>query len=80
MRLVMLGGAVGLLLLPETAVGYTLNGQQMMNRWTASDRCAAAARKQFPDYNPGSNLKRDKVMQQCLAGNFLPLRGDLEHQ
>jgi hypothetical protein len=80
MRLIMLGAALVMLLLPESAVGYSLNGQQMMNRWVASDRCAAAAQKQFPDYTPESNLKRDKAMQQCLANGSLPPRGDLQHQ
>jgi hypothetical protein len=80
MRLIVLGTALALLLLPKTAAAYSLNGQQMANRWAASDRCAAAAQKQFPDYNPSSNLKRDKAMQQCLATGSLPPRGDLQHQ
>jgi hypothetical protein len=33
MRLIMLGAALAMLLLPDTVVAYSLNGQQMMNRW-----------------------------------------------
>jgi hypothetical protein len=80
MRWIMLGVALAALLLPEKAVAYSLNGQQMMNRWAASDRCAAAAQRQFPDYTPEANAKRDQAMQQCLADNFAPPRGELQHQ
>jgi hypothetical protein len=80
MRSIMLGVALAMLLLPEKATATSLNGQQMMTRWAASDRCAAAAQRQFPDYTPESNAKRDQAMQQCLANGFDPPRGDLQHQ
>lgn len=80
MRFIMLGAVLALLLVPASAFAYTSNGQQMMNRWAASDRCAAAAQRQFPDYTPEANAKRDQAMQQCLANSFAPPRGDLQHQ
>lgn len=57
----------------------SLNGNAMMQRWNASDRCAASAQKQFPDYTPESNAKRDNAMKQCLASGYLPPRQDLNH-
>ena len=33
-----------------TARAATLNGNSMMNKWAASDRCAPAAQKGFPDF------------------------------
>jgi hypothetical protein len=49
-------------------------GMQEMQRWTASDRCIAAAQKAFPDYTPESLAKRDQSMKQCLASGLLPPR------
>jgi hypothetical protein len=46
--------------------------------WTASDRCARAAFKQFPDYTPESNAKRDHAVQLCLASGNLPPRASTE--
>jgi hypothetical protein len=66
------------LVMPITAMAFTQYGQQMMRTWSASDRCAAAARKAFPDYTPESNAKRDAQMKNCLSGSNLPPRGDLE--
>jgi hypothetical protein len=62
---------------PCSAMATSLNGNVMMRNWSASDRCAAAAQKQFPDYTPEANAKRDSVMKQCLAQGYLPPRGDL---
>ncbi len=64
---------------PSAAMATSINGHGMMNNWSASDRCAAAAQRQFPDYTPESNAKRDNAMKQCLAQGNLPPRGDLEH-
>jgi len=64
---------------PPAAMAASLNGNNMMRTWVASDRCAAAAQKQFPDFTAESNAKRDNAMKQCLAQSNLPPRGDLNH-
>jgi hypothetical protein len=66
------------LVTPITAIAYTQNGQQMMRNWATSDKCAAQAQKAFPDFTPESNAKRDAQMKNCLSGNIVPPRGDLE--
>jgi hypothetical protein len=63
-----------ILALPGNLWAYTAYGNQELSRWAASDRCAAAAQKQFPDYTAESNAKRDQAMKQCLANGFLPPR------
>jgi hypothetical protein len=67
------------LAIPGSVMAITANGNAMMQRWSASDRCAAQAQKQFPDYTPESNAKRDNAMKQCLASGYLPPRQDLDH-
>jgi hypothetical protein len=42
--------------------------------WSSSDVCARRAFKQFPDYTPEGNAKRDHAMQQCLAASHAPPR------
>jgi type II secretory pathway component PulL len=64
---------------PSAAMAMSLNGNVMMRNWAASDRCAAQAQKQFPDYTPEANAKRDNAMKQCLAQSELPPRQDLNH-
>lgn len=64
---------------PGSAMATSLNGNVMMRNWARSDRCAAAAQKQFPDFSAESNAKRDNAMKQCLAQSNLPPRGDLNH-
>jgi len=66
------------LMTPIAAMAYTQNGQQMMRNWATSDKCAAQAQKAFPDFTPESNAKRDAQMKNCLSGNIVPPRGDLE--
>jgi hypothetical protein len=44
------------------------------NAWAASDRCARSAYKQFPDYTPEGNAKRQHALQQCLQASNLPPR------
>jgi hypothetical protein len=56
------------------AQARTSQGIQMMNNWHASDRCAAAAQKQFPDYTADSLRRRDAALQQCLSSLNLPPR------
>jgi hypothetical protein len=68
------------LMLPGAAMAVTQYGQQMMHTWAASDRCAAAAQKAFPDHTPEANAKRDNQLKQCLAGQNLPPRSGLDHQ
>lgn len=70
---------IGMSIASRTATANSLNGDTMRRLWSASDRCAAAAQKQFPDYTPESNAKRDNAMKQCLASSNLPPRGDLNH-
>lgn len=66
---------LGALAMPVTARAFsTLNGDSMMHRWTASDKCAAQAQKAFPDFNAESNAKRDAAMKNCLASQNLPPR------
>jgi hypothetical protein len=60
--------------LPVAAVALTGQGQGMIARWAASDRCVAAAQKQFPDYTADSLAKRDQALQQCLGRQLLPPR------
>ena len=66
------------LAMPVTAKTASLNGNSMMNKWAASDRCAAAAHKAFPDFTAESNAKRDAAMNNCLASQHLPPHGDLD--
>jgi hypothetical protein len=40
--------------------------------WDRMDRCRQQAQKQFPDYTPESNAKRDRATQLCLASQNLP--------
>lgn len=65
------------LAVPVTAHAYSLQGQQIMKNWAASDRCVAAAQKAFPDYTADSLTKRDQATKQCLAGGGLPPRAPL---
>jgi len=55
------------LAVPVTATANSLNANGMMGKWKASDKCAAAAQKAFPDFTAESNAKRDKAMKDCLA-------------
>jgi hypothetical protein len=58
----------------------TQQGTQMMKNWAQSDRCVAAATKQFPDYTTASLAKRDQAVQQCLSNSILPPRAPLAPQ
>lgn len=42
--------------------------------WRAQDACAKKAFKQFPDYTPESNAKREEARRLCLATGNLPPR------
>jgi hypothetical protein len=64
--------------LPVAAWAVTANGQQMMRNWAASNRCAQAAQRAFPDYTAEANAKRDAQLKQCLAGSNLPPRPSLD--
>ena len=74
-----LAAVIMALTISGSAMAVTMNGNAMMQRWNASDRCAAQAQKQFPDYTPEANAKRDNAMKQCLANGYLPPRQDLNH-
>ena len=67
------------LALPCGAMATSVNGNVMMRYWVASDRCAASAQKQFPDFTAESNAKRDNALKQCLANGNLPPREELNH-
>jgi hypothetical protein len=66
------------LALPVAAEAFTQYGQQTMSRWSASDRCAAAAQKNFPDFTAEANAKRDAWLKNCLSSQILPPRGSLD--
>jgi hypothetical protein len=67
------------LAMPVTARAFTRNGGTMMNNWAASDRCAAAAQKAFPDFTAESKAKRDAATKNCLASQNLPPRQSLDN-
>lgn len=46
--------------------------------WRQSDDCARAAFKQYPDYTPESNAKRDRALRLCLARNHAPGRASTD--
>jgi hypothetical protein len=48
--------------------------QRNSHVWKNNDNCARQAFKQFPDYTPESNAKRDHAFQQCLAATNTPPR------
>jgi len=64
--------------MPVTATANSRSGNMIMNGWKASDRCAAAAQKAFPDFNAESNAKRDAMLKNCLASQNLPPRQSLD--
>jgi hypothetical protein len=66
------------LMWPPAAMAITGQGQQTVRNWAASNRCAQAAQRAFPDFTPESNAKRDAQLKQCLAGGNLPPRPSLE--
>ena len=78
-RVACLAALVIVLAMPA-ARAMTGQGQQMMRNWTASDRCMAAAQKQFPDYTAEALAKRDNAVKQCLGQSFLPPRAPLAPQ
>jgi hypothetical protein len=65
------------LALPAPARAMTQQATQMMKNWAQSDRCVAAANKQFPDYTADSLAKRDQAVQQCLSNSVLAPRTPL---
>jgi hypothetical protein len=68
------------LAMPVVAGAATVNGTQMIKNWAASDRCVAAANKQFPDYTADSLAKRDQAVQQCLSNSLLAPRAPMAQQ
>ena len=76
-RAAVLAAAIVLLAPSRTGWAITQQGQQMMRNWAQSDRCVAAANKQFPDYTPDSLAKRDQAVQLCLSNGVLPPRTPL---
>lgn len=70
---------MGALVAPGIAISNSRNGNMMTGGWAASDRCAAQAQKQFPDFTAESNAKRDAALKRCLATNNLPPHNNLDH-
>jgi hypothetical protein len=68
------------LALPTTSWAITQQGTQMMKTWAQSDRCVAAANKQYPDYTAEALAKRDQALQQCLSNSLLAPRAPLTPQ
>lgn len=46
--------------------------KQSESVWKLRDICRRNAFKQFPDYTPEGNAKRDRAEQRCLESNNLP--------
>ena len=46
--------------------------KQSESVWKLRDMCRRSAFKQFPDYTPEGNAKRDRAEQRCLESNNLP--------
>ena len=69
-------------LLAVFAAGPSWAGPQSLQQnsfatWKAEDNCVHQAFRQFPDYTPESNAKRNEAMRQCLDRGQLPPRADL---
>jgi hypothetical protein len=79
-RGVSVAGFAIVLAMPVAASAATVNGTQMIKNWAVSDRCVAAANRQFPDYTADSLAKRDQAVQQCLSNNVLAPRAPLSSQ
>ncbi len=48
--------------------------QQSENAWKRMDNCRREAWRQYPDFTPDSNAKRDQATRRCLnEGNLPPL-------
>jgi hypothetical protein len=63
--------------LPIAAARADMMGDEFKRNssvWRNNDLCARQAFKQFPDYTPEGNAKRDHAMQQCLAATPAPPR------
>jgi hypothetical protein len=56
------------------AAHATQQGQDVIKRWNAMDKCARAAQLAFPDFTPEANAKRDRKLQDCLNSGNLPPR------
>jgi hypothetical protein len=69
----LLAGAACLALL-ATPAGAVDEFKRNSNVWKNNDSCARQAFRQFPDYTPESNAKRDHALQQCLAATNAPPR------
>jgi hypothetical protein len=49
------------------------NQTQSFAQWKQMENCAKSARKQFPDFTPEGNAKREAARQACLRANRLPV-------
>jgi hypothetical protein len=62
-------------LVPETARATSAQGQIVVGKWKAMDKCAIEAQQAYPDFTADSNAKRDAKLKECLASRNLPPRG-----
>lgn len=60
------------LFLPLAGARADPNQQTATGAWRSADDCAKAAFKQFPDYTPESNAKREAMRLECLRNHRLP--------
>jgi len=61
-------------LLPCIGRATTAQGIFTMRKWAASDKCAQAAQRAFPDYTAEALAKRDQALKRCLDSQNLPSR------
>jgi hypothetical protein len=76
-RRIAVAASIAIVLLPAAAYAVTAQGQQMMQHWAGSDRCAVAAQRRYPDYTAEALAKRDLLFKQCLGASGLPPRDPL---
>jgi hypothetical protein len=74
MRRIAIVACAAAVLFPAAADALTAQGQIVMRKWVASDKCAQAAQRQFPDYTAESLAKRDQALKKCLDSQNLPSR------
>jgi hypothetical protein len=59
---------------PGIAHAADAQGNAVMQKWKASDKCARQAQAAFPDFTPDANARRDARLRECLEGGRLPPR------
>jgi hypothetical protein len=54
-----------------------MSQQNSGDAWRQASRCAHEAFKQYPDYTPASNAKREAARRACLRDHQLPAPGSV---